>query len=126
MILFGAVIFFGAILNAALIGLIERHRELATYRVLGYRPREVGTMLLRESLLLNLTGIALGLPLGWWMLVGMNAQYTNDLYMIPSVITPTGWAWSIGLALAFVLICQYIVQRQIDRMDWREALAMKE
>ena len=126
MILFGAVIFFGAILNAALIGLIERHRELSTYRVLGYRPGEVGTMLLRESLLLNLTGIVLGLPLGWWMLVGMNSQYTNDLYMVPSVITPAGWAWSIGLAVAFVLICQVIVQRRINRMDWREALAMKE
>jgi putative ABC transport system permease protein len=57
LILFGAVIFFGAILNAALIGLIERRRELATYRVIGYQPLEIGAMLLRETLLVNAVGI---------------------------------------------------------------------
>lgn len=126
LILFGAVIFFGAILNAALIGLIERRRELATYRVIGYQPLEVGAMLLRETVLVNAVGILLGLPLGWWMLVGMNSQYTNDLYMVPSVITPGGWAWSIGLAMGFVLIAQLILQRQLNRMDWNQALSMKE
>ncbi|KAA6186343.1 FtsX-like permease family protein [Thiohalocapsa marina] len=126
MILFGAVIFFGAILNGALISLIERQRELATYRVLGYRNGEVGAMYLRETLVLNLGGILLGLPLGWWMLLGMNAQYKNDLYMMPSVITPAGWFWSIGLAIAFVLIAQLIVQRRINCMHWNEALSMKE
>jgi putative ABC transport system permease protein len=126
MILFGAVIFFGAILNAALIGLIERRREMATYRVLGYRPGEVGAMYLRERLVLNLIGILLGLPLGWWMLVGMSSQYANDLYVMPSVITTSGWIWSISLAIAFVLIAQILIQRQIDRMHWNEALSMKE
>jgi putative ABC transport system permease protein len=126
MILFGAVIFFGAILNSALISLIERQRELATYRVLGYRSDEVGNMYLRETLVLNLVGVVLGLPLGWWMLVGMNSQYKNDLYMMPSVITPAGWAWSLLMALAFVLIAQLIVQLRINRMHWNEALSMKE
>ncbi len=126
MILFGAVIFFGSILNAALIGLIERRREMATYRVLGYRPGEVGAMALRESLVLNLSGILLGLPLGWWMLVGMNRQYTNDLYVLPPVVTASGWLWSCALAIGFVLIAQLVVQREINRMNWNEALSMKE
>ncbi len=126
MILFGAVIFFGAILNSALISLIERRREMATYRVLGYRPAEVGAMYLRESLLLNLTGTLLGLPLGWWMLVGMNSQYSNDLYVLPPVVTVSGWVWSIMLAIGFVLLAQLVVQRRINRMNWNEALSMQE
>lgn len=126
MIVFGAVIFFGAILNGALISLIERERELATYRVLGYRSGEVGAMYLRETLVLNLAGVVLGLPLGWWMLRGMNAQYENDLYAMPTVITPSGWLWSVVLALAFVLIAQLIVQARIDHMNWNQALSMKE
>lgn len=126
MILFGAVIFFGAILNGALISLIERERELATYRVLGYRAGEVGAMYLRETLVVNAVGVLVGLPLGWWMLSGMNAQYKNDLYVMPTVISPAGWLWSIGLALAFVLIAQLIVQARINRMHWNEALSMKE
>jgi putative ABC transport system permease protein len=126
LIVFGAVIFFGAILNGALISLIERQRELATYRVLGYHNTEVGAMYLRETLVINLSGILLGLPLGWWMLLGLNSEYKNDLYMMPTVITPSGWLWSIGLALAFVLIAQLIVQYRINRMHWNEALSMKE
>ena len=126
LILFGAVIFFGAILNSALISLIERQRELATYRVLGYHNGEVGAMYLRETLVLNLSGILLGLPLGWWMLLGMNSEYKNDLYMMPTVVTPGGWIWSIGLAISFVLIAQLIVQHRINRMHWNEALSMKE
>jgi putative ABC transport system permease protein len=126
LIIFGAVIFFGAILNGALISLIERQRELATYRVLGYHSGEVGAMYLRESLVLNLIGILFGLPLGWWMLLGMNAQYKNDLYMMPTVITPSGWLWSIGMAVVFVLIAQLIVQRRINHLHWNEALSMKE
>ncbi|WPL17867.1 macrolide transporter ATP-binding /permease protein [Thiorhodovibrio winogradskyi] len=126
MILFAAVIFFGAILNGALISLIERQRELATYRVLGYRPGEVGAMYLRESLVLNGLGILLGLPLGYWMTLGMNSQYQNDLYSMPTVITASGWFWSIAMAVIFVLLCQWIVQHRIDRMPWNQALAMKE
>ena len=38
LILFGAVIFFGAILNGSLISIMERTREIATFRVLGYQP----------------------------------------------------------------------------------------
>jgi putative ABC transport system permease protein len=126
MILFAAVIFFGAILNGALISLIERQRELATYRMLGYRPGEVGAMYLRESLVLNGLGILLGLPLGYWMTLGMNSQYQNDLYSMPTVITASGWFWSIAMAVIFVLLCQWIVQHRIDRMPWNQALAMKE
>lgn len=126
MILFGAVIFFGAILNGALISLIERERELATYRVLGYRTGEVGAMYLRETLAVNLIGVLMGLPLGWWMLLGMNSQYKNDLYVMPSVISASGWAWSVALAIGFVLLAQLIVQARINRMHWNEALSMKE
>lgn len=38
MVFFAGVIFFGSILNAALIGLAERRREVATLLVLGYSP----------------------------------------------------------------------------------------
>lgn len=126
LILFGAIIFFGAILNASLISIIERKREIATYRVLGYTPLEVGNLLLRENLVVNLVGIALGLPLGAWMLEGMAMEYRNDIYAMPAVISNAGWAFSVGLALLFVLLCQLVIQRIINKLQWNEALSMKE
>lgn len=126
LIFFGAVIFFGSILNASLIAIIERQREIATYRVLGYQATEIGRMLLRENLILNLTGMLFGLPLGWYMLKGMAALYTNDMYAMPAVMTGGSWAWSVGLTVIFVLIAQIFVQRAVNRLDWLEALNIKE
>ena len=42
MILFAGVIFFGSILNSGLISISERRCEIATFRILGYHPREIG------------------------------------------------------------------------------------
>lgn len=126
MILFGAVIFFGSILNASLIGIIERKREIATYRVLGYSPMQVGNLLLRENLVVNLAGVALGLPLGAWMIQAMSVQFRNDMYAMPAVVSPFGWSMSIGLALLFIFLCQLIIQRSVNRLQWNEALSMKE
>lgn len=126
LIFFGAVIFFGSILNTSLIAIIERQREIATYRVLGYQAREIGRMFLRENLLINLTGLLLGLPLGWYMLKGMAVLYTNDMYAMPAVMTGASWAWSLGLTLIFVFVAQIFVQRAVNKLDWLEALNIKE
>ena len=126
MIIFGAVIFFGSILNSSLIAIVERQREIATFRVVGYRPGEVGSVFLRENLLQNMVGAFLGLPLGYWMLTGLAGQITNDMYAMPAVVNPVSWLYCVGLALAFVLVSQLVVQRSIAKLDWNQALAMKE
>lgn len=126
MILFGAVIFFGAILNGSLIAIVERRREIATFRVLGYQASAVGNVFLRENIVQNMIGAVLGLPLGWWMLQGLAAEFTNDLYAMPCIVSPSSWAWSLGLALLFVLMAQWVVQKAVNGLDWSEALKMKE
>ena len=80
MVLFAGVIFFGSILNSALISLAEKQREIATFRILGYQSPEVGSIFLREVMLINLSGALLGLPLGWAMLYGMCQGFCNDVF----------------------------------------------
>ena len=126
MIIFAGVIFFGSILNGSLISIAERRREIATFRVLGYRPREIGGMFIRENMLVNLTGAVLGLPVGYWMLQGLMTQFSNDAYSMPCFVSGTSWIWTIILALVFVLISHIFVQKAINRLNWAEALAMKE
>jgi len=126
LILFGAVIFFGSILNASLIAIVERQREIATFRVLGYQLGEIGSIFLRENLLQNMAGAFLGLPLGWWLLKMQAKEFTNDMYAMPCIVSPLSWVYSIGLAFLFVIASQFIVQRSIKALDWNEALSMKE
>ena len=126
LILFGAVIFFGSILNASLIAIVERQREIATFRVLGYQRGEIGSIFLRENLLQNMLGAFLGLPLGWWLLKMQAEEFTNDMYSMPCIVSTSSWFYSIGLAFLFVIGAQFIVQRAINAMDWNEALNVKE
>jgi len=126
MILFAGVIFFGSILNGSLISISEREREIATYRVLGYTPTEIGTIFLRENILTNMVGAVLGLALGYWMTVAMMAQYQNDAYSMPAVVYPVSLLYSMILSLVFVLSAHYFVKRVIRKQNWEEALSMKE
>jgi putative ABC transport system permease protein len=126
LILFGAVIFFGAILNGSLISIIERAREIATFRVLGYQPGEIGAIFLRENMIQYGIGAILGLPLGWWLLWGINSQYTNDMYSMPTLVAPVSWVKTVVLSFAFILGAHIFVRRAIQRLHWQDALSMKE
>ena len=126
LILFGAVIFFGSILNSSLIAVVERQREIATFRVMGYYPGEVGSAFLKENLVQNMIGAVLGLPLGYLMLMGMSLEFSNDLYAMPCVVAGKSWIYSLVLAFLFVLVSQAVIQRSINKLDWNEALKVKE
>jgi len=126
LILFGAVIFFGAILNGSLISIIERTREIATFRVLGYHHREISTIFFRENMIQYGIGALLGLPLGWWLLSAINSQYTNDMYTVPTVVASASWVKTVVVSFAFILASHIFVRRAIQRLHWQEALSMKE
>ncbi|MDD4735994.1 MAG: FtsX-like permease family protein, partial [Kiritimatiellae bacterium] len=126
LVIFAAVIFFGSILNGSLIALAERNREIATFRVLGYTPMDVGTIFLRENLLLNLIGTVVGMPLGYLLLYGMCSQFANDAFIFPTYVRGVTWINTFVLAFLFVLGAQLVVRRSILKMDWGEALSMKE
>ncbi|NCC50893.1 MAG: ABC transporter permease [Spartobacteria bacterium] len=126
MIVFAGVIFFGSILNGSLISISERQREIATFRVLGYQPREVSEIFFRENMVTNLIGTVFGLPLGYVLLYGMMTQFTNDAYSMPAVLSPISYLWTAVLAVLFVLGAQWVIHRSILKLVWQEALSMKE
>lgn len=122
LVLFAGVICFGTTLNASLVGLAERRREVATLLVLGYTPRAVGGLFLRESLAINVLGTVLGLPLGYELFESMIHAYQTDLFRIPSVDPTSAFAWTLAIGLVFTLAAHAFVQRSINRMDWLEKL----
>jgi putative ABC transport system permease protein len=124
--LFAGVIFFGSILNASLISLAEREREVATLRVLGYGPWRIGSLLLRESMIVTLAGTLLGMPLGYLLSVLLSVMYDTELFRFPVIATPGTWIWTLVLAVVFALSAHLFVQRTIHRMDWLDALKAKE
>jgi len=123
---FAGVICFSSVLNASMVSLTERLREIATLRTLGYGSWQIGGLLLRENLLVNLTGAVLGLPLGYALYIAMVQAYDMELMRLPVVAPPWVWFTSLLLAVVFALSAHAIVQWRILRLDWLAALQVKE
>jgi putative ABC transport system permease protein len=62
-----------SVLNAMTLTVLERTRELATFRSLGFTRRQVTALFLREALALTAVGVAAGLLLGLAAAVGVSA-----------------------------------------------------
>jgi putative ABC transport system permease protein len=120
------VIFFGSVLNSSLISLAERQREVATFRVLGYTPWQIGGLFFRETALVNAAGTVLGLPLGYALSLAITEAYNNELFRIAVSTPPSLWITTLVLAVMFTLVAHAFVQRTIHRMDWLDALKVKE
>jgi len=127
LITFSGVVFFGSIVNSSMVNLAERQREVATFLALGYDKWRIGNMFLRESLLINVTGALLGLPVGYGLMVVTAWSYReNDLIRFP--VVPSAWIYlaTLALALAFTFMAHAVVQWNIHRMNYLEALNVKE
>lgn len=126
MVIFAGVISFGATLNNALIEIGDRIREISTLRVLGYRPGQVAGILFRQSMVTFGVGLVLAFPLGYAMVQLIASAYDSELYRMPVVIRPAVVVYTIVLAMLFALAAQWIVYRQIVKLDWLEGAKVKE
>jgi putative ABC transport system permease protein len=126
MVAFAGIIFFGSILTTSLVTISERRREIATFHVMGYDLRQVGGIFLRESMLVNVIGALLGLPLGLWLIILLLEEYSTELYRIPLVIRPSTFIIAMILSVVFTWLSHLLTQRAINRSDWREALNARE
>ncbi len=126
MVFFAGTIFFGTTLNASLVGLAERRREVATLLVLGFERGEVSRLFLSESLLINSIGTLLGLRLGQWMFQALIESYQTDVFRIPVVDPGSAFGWTILVGLTFCLGAHGVVARAIRRLDLQESMRIRE
>ncbi|MBN2562826.1 MAG: ABC transporter permease [Phycisphaerae bacterium] len=125
-IVFAGVIAFGSILNSSLIEIGDRIRDIATFRVLGYRSGHVAGIFLRQNLAIFVVGLALGLPLGYGMALAAAKGYDTELFRMPVIVKSRTVLVTTLLSLGFVLVAQMFVHRQIHRLDWVEGVKIKE
>lgn len=125
-VVFAGTIFFGNVLNASLVNLSERQREVATMGAMGYTRWEIGMLFLRESLVINSVGAVLGLPVGYFLIHLMVQMIDQDLVRFPVVTAPWIWISAVVTALSFTLLAHAVVQWQIHRMNWLDSLKVRE
>lgn len=125
-ILFAGMLFLGSIMNSTLISLSERRREIATLRVIGYTNRQVGEIFLRESLIIQVAGTLLGIPLGYLLCSLFVTLYNTELFRLPFVMHVSTFLNTVGLGILFTFLAHFPVQRAIQKMHWLDALNVRE
>jgi len=123
---FAGALFFGAILNGAVISLEERRREFATFYVMGYTPWQIGGLLGRESVIIVAGGLLLGIPLGYLLARLVVASYQSEVLRMPLLFPPKVWIETAVCGALFSLISHLLVQVMIWRTQWVEAVKVSE
>tara|TARA_B100000459_G_scaffold38789_1_gene19320 strand:+ start:811 stop:3258 length:2448 start_codon:yes stop_codon:yes gene_type:complete len=112
-LLFTVVVMF----NTMIMNVAERDFELATLRVLGASTRNLGTMLLFESLLIGIIGGIVGVLFAYGGAVGLAASFSSWQFFVPVTIVPSvAWQLMSGVIIIAVAMTPFGVWR-LRRMD---------
>ncbi len=122
MVLFAMILGLAIVYNASLMTFVERERELASLKVIGYSNKELAGILGKENLLQSILGIALGLPLGKIMATGFISSIETDLYSFPVIIYPLTYVFSTLTAIVFIIIAHRLAIRGVNRINLVETL----
>lgn len=120
-VLAGALAFV-VLFTLATTNISERERELATIKVLGFYDGEVHSYVNKETLILTVLGIILGMPLGKIMGVWlMGVLEMPAIYFYPTLY-PESYAYAAIIAVVFALLVNLMTNKSLNKIDPAEAL----
>ena len=124
--IFACIIAFGVIYNTARISLMERTRELATLRVIGFTRAEISTILLGELGVLTTVAIPIGMVLGYAFAWLFTMTLDSEMFRIPLVITPSTYGLAATVTIVASIASGLVVRRRLDDLDLVAVLKSKE
>ena len=125
LIVIGVLLAIVVLYNLGVMGYTERYREMATLKVVGFKNKRIGELLVGQTLFTTVVGIIIGLPLGIGVLdiliKALAAEYEMGLCV--GVLT---FSVSILVTLAVSLLVSLMVARKNKKIDMVEALKIAE
>jgi putative ABC transport system permease protein len=125
-VVFACTIVFGVVYNAARVSLSERSRELASLRVLGFTRGEIAAILLGELAMVTVTGIPVGLAVGYGFSAFVVAAFETEMYRFPVAVSSRTYAFAAGVTLVAAALSGLLVRRRLDRLDLVAVLKTRE
>lgn len=121
-IVLAAGLAFVVLFTLATTNISERSRELATIKVLGFFDKEVHLYVNKETLILSVIGIIVGLPVGVILLYGLGMILKLPGIYFDISVFPSTYLISAVIAFVFTVIVNQITNRLLDVIDPVEAL----
>ncbi len=116
-ILLGVVVLY----NLGIMSYTERYREMATLKVVGFKDKKIGRLLIDQNMWLSLTGVVIGIPLGIltldYLLKALAGEYEMSL-----TVSAVTYIISVMLTFGMSLPVSLMVARKNKKIDMVEAL----
>lgn len=107
--------------NLGVMSYTERYREMATLKVVGFKDRKIGQLLIGQNLWLSLIGVVIGIPAGIFTLDYLLNALASE-YEMKMEISVFSVAVSIVLTVGMSLLVSLMVSRKNKKIDMVEAL----
>ena len=107
--------------NLGIMSYVERYRELATLKVLGYRDKHIGRLLISQNIWLTVIGVLIGLPSGVGVLYILITSLVSEYELSLSLGVLT-YSVSILLTFGVSLVVGFMVAGKNKKIDMVEAL----
>lgn len=121
LILAAAVLGIVVLYNLGVMSYTERYREMATLKVVGFKDKKIGNLLIGQNLWITVIGVILGIPGGIgaldYLLTVLGSEYEMKIY-----IGPLTYIISIALTFCVSLLVSLMVSRKNKKIDMVEAL----
>ncbi len=116
-ILLGAVVLY----NFGIMSYTERYREMATLKVVGFKDKKIGRLLIDQNMWLSLTGVVIGIPLGILTLDYLLKTLAGE-YEMSLTVSAVAYIISVMLTFGMSLPVSLMVARKNKKIDMVEAL----
>lgn len=113
---------FVVLYNLANVNISERIRELATIKVLGFYDKEVYNYISRETTILTIIGIILGLGGGYFLLTFILKTCEINILRFARVINPLSYIYAGLITIIFTGIVNIITYFALKKINMIESL----
>ena len=121
-IVMSAALAFVVLFTLQTTNISEREREIATIKVLGFYDFETHAYINRETYLLSVIGIIIGMPLGYCFAQSLSVLLNLPSIYLPSSLHPISYVYAALLGIAFTITVNLITNRSLNRLDPATAL----
>lgn len=122
LIISAGMLAFIVLYNLSNVNISERIRELATIKVLGFYDKEVYNYVSRETVLLTIIGIGLGLFAGYFLNLFIMETCELDVMMFQKRVNMESYIYAILITVLFTIIVNIITYFSLKKIDMIESL----
>ena len=122
LIISAGLLAFVVLYNLSNVNISERVRELATIKVLGFYDKEVYSYVTRETVILTIIGIILGLFAGYFLNDYIMGTCEINILRFTKTIEPISYVYAVVITVIFTIIVNIATYFSLKKIDMISSL----